>query len=66
MARVGLELSRVTRVLRTADLIDEIHGQEDVNVHGVTQDSREVVPGDWLLPFLHQRNDDPEIEGIEV
>lgn len=24
------------------------------------------VPGAWLLPFLHQRDDDPEIEGIEV
>jgi acetoacetate decarboxylase len=24
------------------------------------------VPGDWLLPFLHQRYDDPAVEGIEV
>jgi acetoacetate decarboxylase len=24
------------------------------------------VPGDWLLPFLHQRNDDPTVEGIDV
>ncbi len=24
------------------------------------------VPGDWLLPFLQQRNDDPEIEGLDV
>lgn len=24
------------------------------------------VPGEWLLPFLHQRYDDPGIEGIEV
>ena len=24
------------------------------------------VPGDWLLPFLHQRYDDPSVEGMEV
>jgi acetoacetate decarboxylase len=24
------------------------------------------VPGEWLLPFLHQRYDDPGVEGIEV
>ena len=24
------------------------------------------VPGDWLLPFLHQRYDDPSAEGIEI
>jgi acetoacetate decarboxylase len=24
------------------------------------------VPGDWLLAFLHQRDDDPWIEGLEV
>ena len=24
------------------------------------------VPGDWLLPFLHQRDDDPWVEGVEV
>lgn len=24
------------------------------------------VPGDWLLPFLHQRHDDPGIEGADV
>ena len=24
------------------------------------------VPGDWLLPFLHQRYDDPAAQGIEV
>jgi len=24
------------------------------------------IPGDWLLPFLHQRYDDPRAEGIEV
>ena len=25
-----------------------------------------TVPGDWLLPFLHQRYDDPAATGIEV
>jgi len=25
-----------------------------------------TIPGDWLLPFLHQRYDDPAVEGIEV
>ncbi len=24
------------------------------------------VPGDWLLPYLHQRYDDPTAEGIDV
>jgi acetoacetate decarboxylase len=36
---------------------------------GGTQSNGRVlrsVPGDWLLPFLHQRYDDPQAEGIEV
>ncbi|HIF91838.1 MAG: acetoacetate decarboxylase family protein [Myxococcales bacterium] len=24
------------------------------------------VPGDWLMPFIHQRYDDPDVEGIDV
>jgi Acetoacetate decarboxylase (ADC) len=24
------------------------------------------VPGEWLLPFLHQRSDDPEVDGVDV
>ncbi len=24
------------------------------------------VPGDWLLPFIHQRYDDPTVEGVDV
>jgi len=24
------------------------------------------IPGEWLLPFLHGRYDDPTAEGIEV
>jgi acetoacetate decarboxylase len=36
---------------------------------GRTQSNGRVlraVPGEWLLPFLHQRYDDPGAEGIEV
>ena len=36
---------------------------------GTTQSSGRVlrpVPADWLVPFLHQRYDDPAVEGIEV
>lgn len=24
------------------------------------------VPGDWLVPFIHQRYDDPAVEGVDV
>lgn len=36
---------------------------------GTTESSGRVlrpVPGDWLLPFIHQRYDEPEIEGVDV
>lgn len=36
---------------------------------GNTNTSGEIlraVPGDWLLPFIHQRYDDIEAEGVEV
>jgi len=36
---------------------------------GTTESSGRVlrsVPGEWLLPFLHQRYDDPGAEGREV
>ncbi len=36
---------------------------------GTTRRSGRVlrpVPGDWLLPFLHQKHDDPEVEGLDV
>jgi len=36
---------------------------------GRTQSNGRVlrpIPGEWLLPFLHQRYDDPGAEGIEV
>jgi len=36
---------------------------------GTTESSGRVlrpVPGDWLLPFIHQRYDEPQTEGVEV
>ncbi|MEE8557028.1 MAG: acetoacetate decarboxylase family protein [Myxococcota bacterium] len=36
---------------------------------GTSQSSGTVlrsIPGDWLLPFLHQRYDDPAAQGIEI
>jgi UDP-N-acetylmuramoyl-L-alanyl-D-glutamate--2,6-diaminopimelate ligase len=51
MAREAVQLSVVTRVLRTADLVNEVHGEGDVFVCGVTQDSREVTPGDLFLAW---------------
>ncbi len=36
---------------------------------GTTQSNGAVlrpIPADWLLPFLHQRYDDPQAEGIEI
>ncbi len=36
---------------------------------GTTTNSGRVlrpVPGDWLLPFMHQRYDEPETEGVDV
>jgi acetoacetate decarboxylase len=36
---------------------------------GRTQSNGKVlrsIPGDWLLPFLHQRYDDTSGDGIEV
>jgi len=36
---------------------------------GTTRSSGRVlrpVPGEWLLPFLHQRVDDPSVEGLDV
>ena len=49
MANAPTTLASVARVLRTAGLIDELHGPEDVSVSGVTQDSRSVQAGDLFL-----------------
>jgi len=51
MADTPTTLASVARVLRTAGLIDELHGPEDVSVSGVTQDSRSVQAGDLFLAW---------------
>ncbi len=51
MANAPTSLVSVARVLRTAGLVDELHGQEDVAVSGVTQDSRSVKAGDLFLAW---------------
>ena len=51
MANTPISLASVARVLRTAGLIDEVHGPEDVSVSGVTQDSRSVQAGDLFLAW---------------
>lgn len=44
-------LGAVGEVLRSAGLLVEAHGSEDVAVSGVTQDSRAVKPGDLFLAW---------------
>lgn len=42
---------------------------EFVYTEGTTEISGRAlrpVPGEWLLPFMHQRYDEPQIEGVEV
>ena len=51
MVEVALSLHSLTRVLGAVDLLDEIHGEGDVLVHGVAQDSRDVTPGDVFLAW---------------
>jgi UDP-N-acetylmuramoyl-L-alanyl-D-glutamate--2,6-diaminopimelate ligase len=51
MANTPTSLASVARVLRTAGLIDEIHGPEDVYVSGVSQDSRSMQNGDLFLAW---------------
>jgi UDP-N-acetylmuramoyl-L-alanyl-D-glutamate--2,6-diaminopimelate ligase len=46
-----LPLERVARVLRAHDLLTEVRGSGDAAVSGVSQDSREVVPGDLFLAW---------------
>jgi acetoacetate decarboxylase len=38
-------------------------------VEGTVQSTGRVlrpVPGDWLLPFMHQRYDEPSVDGVEI
>ena len=51
MSESALKLSAVGEVLRSADLLEEWRGPEDVRVEGVSQDSRDVVEGDLFLAW---------------
>ncbi|GMR13495.1 MAG: UDP-N-acetylmuramoyl-L-alanyl-D-glutamate--2,6-diaminopimelate ligase [Gemmatimonadota bacterium] len=63
MNRETVTLASVTEVLRAAGLIQEIHGPEDVALHGVTQDSRDVEPGDLFLAWKGDRWDAHDFVG---
>ena len=51
MNDVARTLADVGNVLRSADLLLELRGAGDVAVRGVTQDSRNVRPGDLFLAW---------------
>lgn len=51
MSESGRSLGSVGDVLRSAGLHVEVSGPEDVVVKGVSQDSREVEPGDLFLAW---------------
>ena len=51
MTKPSLSLGSITAGLRTSDLVDEVHGWDDVEISGVSQDSRTVEPGDLFLAW---------------
>lgn len=51
MGRPPLTLDQVARRLRDAHLLQRTHGSLDVTVSGVTQDSRDVAPGQLFLAW---------------
>ncbi len=51
MTRPSAALKVVTAALGAAGLIETIHGSADVEISGVTQDSRTVQPGDLFLAW---------------
>ena len=51
MTRPSSALAVVTDSLGAAGLIEKIHGPTDVEISGVTQDSRAVEPGDLFLAW---------------
>jgi UDP-N-acetylmuramoyl-L-alanyl-D-glutamate--2,6-diaminopimelate ligase len=51
MSEVVRTLADVGDVLRSADLLVEVRGPEDVAVRGVSQDSRAIAPGDLFLAW---------------
>lgn len=57
MTDATLTLSDVGKVLRSADLLMETRGAEDVAVTGVTQDSRAVEGGDLFLAWNGRKVD---------
>lgn len=57
MAEVTSTLRGVTDLLRSRDLVIEVHGPQDVTVSGVTQDSRAVKPGDLFLAWAGTEHD---------
>ena len=51
MSEAVRSLADVGNVLRSADLVLEVLGPEDVAVRGVSQDSRTAAPGDLFLAW---------------
>ncbi|MEE8147344.1 MAG: Mur ligase domain-containing protein, partial [Longimicrobiales bacterium] len=51
MTRPSATLQVVTAALGSAGLIEAIHGSNDVEITGVTQDSRTVQPGNLFLAW---------------
>ena len=51
MTRSSSALEVVTAALEAAGLIEKIHGPTDVEISGVTQDSRTVEPGNLFLAW---------------
>lgn len=57
MSEPGTRLSAVAEVLRSAGLLRDASGAEDVAVSGVSQDSRSVRPGDLFLAWQGSESD---------
>jgi len=51
MGSASVPLAAVASVLRSAGLLEEVRGPEDVAVTGVSSDSRAVAPGDLFLAW---------------
>ena len=51
MTDVAVTLSSVEQILRSADLLEEVRGPDDVVVLGVSQDSRTTAEGDLFLAW---------------
>jgi UDP-N-acetylmuramoyl-L-alanyl-D-glutamate--2,6-diaminopimelate ligase len=51
MTRPSLSLDSITEALGASELVEEVHGWDDVEISGVSQDSRTVEPGDLFLAW---------------